>query len=244
MRIEARFCGPPGSGNGGYTAGRLASLIQGPAEVTLRAPPPLETELTLEAREGGAVLLGADGSLIAEAKPAELELSLPGAVSWEEAQAASARYIGFREHPYPGCFVCGPRRAPGSLPGLGLFPGAAQSPSGRPVAAAPFAPPADLADEAGLLKPEFVWAALDCPSWFGHAAFVDPVPKILLGRLTVAIHRRPRAGPGQSAERCVVVGWGIGQERRRITCGSALYDARGECLAMGKAVWVELKPAT
>ena len=146
MRIDSRFCGPPGSGNGGYTAGCVASLIAGPAEVTLRAPPPLDTELELEKRGANAVLLAPDGSLIAEAKPAPLELVLPGPVSWEDAQAARQRYIGFREHPYPGCFVCGPRRAPGSLPGLGLFPGATQTSSGRAVAAAPFAPPADLAD--------------------------------------------------------------------------------------------------
>jgi hypothetical protein len=249
MRIEPRFCGPPGSGNGGYTAGRVASLIAGSAEVTLRAPPPLATELALEARGEGAVLLAPDGSTVAEGQPREFELSLPEAVGWEEAQAATPHYIGFREHPYPGCFVCGPRRSEASGSGLGLFPGAARTASGQSVVAAPFAPPrefcsptdSDLRSGAQgrastLLRPEFIWAALDCPSWFGHAAFVEPVPKILLGRLSVHIERRPRAD-----ERCVVVGWGMGQEGRRITCGSALYDANGECLARAKAIWVELK---
>ena len=36
LSIDRRFCGPPGSGNGGYTAGRLAALIGDPAEITLR----------------------------------------------------------------------------------------------------------------------------------------------------------------------------------------------------------------
>lgn len=240
MRIAPRFCGPPASGNGGYTAGCVASLIAGPAEITLRAPPPLDTELALEARGDGAVLLAPDGSLVAEGKPTQVELDLPGAVGWQQALDASRHYIGFREHPYPGCFVCGPERVPGSGAGLGLFPGATTTASGRKVAAAPFTPPADLADSAGLLRPELVWAALDCPSWFGHAAFVSPVPKILLGRLSVRILRRPHA-VGPAVEPCVVVGWGLGQDGRRITCGSALYTAAGECLAWGKAVWVELK---
>ena len=43
--IEKRFCGPPNSGNAGYVCGMLARHITGAAEVTLRAPPPLETEL-------------------------------------------------------------------------------------------------------------------------------------------------------------------------------------------------------
>ncbi len=240
MRIAPGFCGPSASGNGGYTAGCVASLITGPAEITLRAPPPLDTELSLEARGDGAVLRAPDGSLVAEGKPTQVELELPGPVGWQEALAASQHYLGFREHPYPGCFVCGPERAPGSGPGLGLFPGATTTASGRNVVAAPFVPPADLADEAGLLRPEFVWAALDCPSWFGHAAFVHPVPKILLGRLSVCIARCPQAA-GPTAESCVVVGWGLGQEGRRITCGSALYTAQGDCLAWGKAIWVELK---
>ena len=48
LSIDRRFCGPPGSGNGGYTAGRLAALIGDPAEITLRRPPPLETEMRVE----------------------------------------------------------------------------------------------------------------------------------------------------------------------------------------------------
>ena len=45
--IPERFCGPPGTGNGGYVAGRLASLVASDSgsnptiEVTLRRPIPL-----------------------------------------------------------------------------------------------------------------------------------------------------------------------------------------------------------
>lgn len=47
--IDARFNGPVGSGNGGYTAGLVASRLAAPpghtAQVTLRVPPPLDTPL-------------------------------------------------------------------------------------------------------------------------------------------------------------------------------------------------------
>jgi hypothetical protein len=45
ITIEARYHGPSGSGNGGYTCGRLAALLPGPVEVTLRRPPPLDRSL-------------------------------------------------------------------------------------------------------------------------------------------------------------------------------------------------------
>ena len=43
--ISKRYRGPPNSGNGGYVCGRLARHIAGGAEVTLRAPPPLDKPL-------------------------------------------------------------------------------------------------------------------------------------------------------------------------------------------------------
>ena len=39
--IEERFRGPPRSANGGYICGLLAAHIDGDAEITLLAPPPL-----------------------------------------------------------------------------------------------------------------------------------------------------------------------------------------------------------
>lgn len=54
--IDARFSGPPGTGNGGYVAGRLAASFDGPVEVSLRRAVPLEKELTVE-REGAIVRL-------------------------------------------------------------------------------------------------------------------------------------------------------------------------------------------
>ena len=52
MTIPRRFRGPPNSGNGGYVCGMLGRQIAGAAEVTLRAPPPLETKLDLVEESG------------------------------------------------------------------------------------------------------------------------------------------------------------------------------------------------
>lgn len=55
LSIAARFGGPPGSGNGGYVAGRLANYLPAPTdrltavEITLRKPPPLLVDLLVQA---------------------------------------------------------------------------------------------------------------------------------------------------------------------------------------------------
>ncbi len=53
--IDKRYCGPPNSGNGGYVCGRLARYIPGGAEVTLRAPPPLDKQLDVVATDSFAM---------------------------------------------------------------------------------------------------------------------------------------------------------------------------------------------
>ncbi|MBX6767155.1 MAG: hypothetical protein IRY90_08385, partial [Actinomadura rubrobrunea] len=52
MIIQRRFQGPDGSGNGGYVAGLLAGhLSTDTVTVTLRRPPPLDTELRVTAED-------------------------------------------------------------------------------------------------------------------------------------------------------------------------------------------------
>ena len=61
--VPRRFCGPPDSGNGGWTAGALAALDDAdspdnrcdswpPIEVSLRQPPPLDTPLDVTEADG------------------------------------------------------------------------------------------------------------------------------------------------------------------------------------------------
>ena len=118
--IGARFNGPDGSANGGYTCGRIAELLGGSAEVTLRLPPPLERALVVE-RDGDGFRVLDGETVIAEAIRDSVELAVPDTPSWAEAEAAGARYPGFAQHAFPRCFVCGPEREPGD--GLRVFAG-------------------------------------------------------------------------------------------------------------------------
>lgn len=229
--IERRFRGPAASGNGGYSCGVLGTRAGGPAVVTLRTPPPLEVAMAV-VRAPGRLELRHGETLVAEAAPSATEVTVPEPVGVDAAEEAARGYAWFTGHPYPSCFVCGPERHPGD--GLRIFPGAVR---GREVAAAPWRPDASLADDAGVVREEVVWAALDCPSWFGFHAFApDWRGVILLGRLDARVVARPRAG-----ETCVALGWHLGSDGRKIRCGSAVLAADGRVLASAEATWIQLK---
>ena len=199
--IESRFCGPPGTGNGGYVCGRVAEFINGPAEVTLRRPTPLDTPLTLE-WAGNKVRLLDDSGIIADAHPKEVIAKSPYRLTFNEAQEAMLHYTGFREHLYPGCFVCGTNRSDGD--GLRIFAG---SVPGKECVAAPWIPHHSLSASSGIVKPEFLWAALDCPGYF--AVNRDHHRYMLLGRLEAIIIRQVKVG-----EKLVIIGWHLGSEGR------------------------------
>ena len=125
MVISGHWNGPPGSANGGYTCGVVAGLLEAPsAEVSLRAPPPLDTELTVERDEESARLM--DGStVVAEGRAAPPpDAEPPRTVSLDEAEAASRAGLErwAANHPFPTCVVCGPERDDG----FGVFPGVAR----------------------------------------------------------------------------------------------------------------------
>jgi hypothetical protein len=217
--IAERFRGPPTTANGGYACGLLAQFIEGPAEVTLRSPPPLERPLHVD----GNTLLDGD-EVVAQAKPAAGGFDVPPPVSVEEARAATEHYEWMHDHPYPTCFVCGPEREEGD--GLRIF---ASPVAGRDVYAAPWTPDPDLAGA------EFTWAALDCPSGLVTNTF-DVARRVLLGRLTADIHGTPQPG-----EEHVLTAWPISRDGRKLHTGSALFTADGELLAAANAVWIEVQ---
>jgi hypothetical protein len=228
LEIPKRFCGPPNSGNGGYVCGLLARHLPGTAVVRLKAPPPLNTPLRLEWTNDSAQLLH-ESAVIAAAKSSELRLQPPDCPTIAQAEQAAAAFPGFKSHLFPGCFVCGPDRATGD--GLRIFAGPVQ---GRVLHAAPWVPHPSLADEQGNVAPEFIWAALDCPSAYA----VLPVPAglaIVLGELCASLE-----GPLTVGQRTVVTSWPIAHEGRRHTAGTAIHTAEGQLVALARAVWIEV----
>ncbi len=228
--IPRRYRGPGDSANGGYAAGLLARHLPGTAEITLHRPPPLDRPLLVRQAPGGGVELLDAGSRIAAGRAAALEFAPPPAPPWPLA-AASRHAFGLEAAPAAVCFVCGEARAPGD--GLRLLAGPVDA-SGR--VATTWVPPVEFDDGTGHVRPELVWAVLDCPG--GYALVHARRRTIVTGRLTVRIEARPRVGEG-----CIVAGWPGPESGRKLAAGTALYRADGEPLAVGAAIWFDMGAA-
>lgn len=245
LLIPARFCGPTSSGNGGYTAGLLAERLAEHAdhlpgcpvvEVTLRRPPPLDTDLTVEHLDGPLTRLLAGSTLIAEARCTDEEPHPVDHVAAELAAAAMEGYPGLRSHPFPRCFVCGPARAEGD--GLRIFPG----PVGAGRAASVWVPHASLAEASDLLDPGVqrvgtgtTWAVLDCVS--GWTTDLEGRPMVL-GRIAAQVDALPVVG-----ETHVVVGAHLSTQGRKTHTASTVYDSDGRIVARARHTWLEVDPA-
>jgi hypothetical protein len=234
--IASRFCGPPGSGHGGYVCGRIAAYLDGQATVTLRRPVPLATPMTVEPDQPGSVRVLANGTLIAEAvtTPDGAALELPGPPPVAEARAAGAGSRLRRhpdEHPFPGCFGCGPARAPGD--GLRVLVGPA---GGWSLSADVWQPGETLAGPDGYVRPEFVWAVLDCAGGIALADAAPGDPPHVLGRFSVR-----QLAPVRTGEPYVVTGLRLAEDGHKLTAGSALYTAAGQVVGTARATWIRLR---
>lgn len=227
--IRTRFCGPPESGNGGYTCGLLAAGLQPPVEVTLRRPPPLDRELAVLRNPDGLALLDGDAT-VAEARRVAFALEVPHCPGLGAATEAAARYHGLIEHAFPTCFVCGTGRAPGD--GLRIFAGEVADDG---LVASPWKPDPALADAQGAVRSEFVWAALDCPgAWAWLAELARP---LVLGRLAAVVDVPVLAGRPH-----IVGGWRLGRDGRKHFSGTAIWAADGTVCARARATWIEVDP--
>jgi hypothetical protein len=231
LTLPARFSGPPGTANGGYTCGRLAARLDvDAAAVSLRAPPPLERPLSV-VRDGARAELHHGETLVAEATPAELSLAAPDPVPLDRARAASdqGREQWTAEHPFRTCFVCGPDREPGD--GFRLFPGRLED--GR--YAVPWTPDESVDDGAGHVRAECVWAALDCPTSAPVANF-GAGPPMVLASLTARLYAPVKVGEPHS-----IVSWPLEADGRKRHAAAALFDSGGRLVGASRALWIELR---
>ena len=218
--VDARHNGPPGSGNGGWTAGLIAAHLRHTVpEVTLLKPPPLDTPLNVLPTEEGLRVTSPDDTVVATARRRADDIVAVAAASYEEALAATNRYPGHGRHHFPTCFVCGPQRPDG----LRIFPGRLDDGRTAAIFTTPHA-----------IDPVMVWAALDCPG--GWTVIEGDLPWVL-GRFAVALDDLPTAG-----EECVVVGEAVRREGRKAMVRTTLYAPDQQVLARGEVTWIQLPP--
>src|SRR5437773_2609893 len=159
--IDRRYNGPIDRGNGGWMAGSLARLFGDVSvSVALRAPVPLAVPMCVRWRDDGTATLDDNGTVVAEAAVAPLDLEVPVAPDPVEAEAAGvlAQQVSAQHGanwPYAHCFGCGFARSDG----LRIVPG----PVGNDgIVATTSTPPSLESDADGQLAVEATWAALDC----------------------------------------------------------------------------------
>lgn len=230
ITIDARFNGPPNSAQGGYVAGILANFLGGTnVEVTLRKPPALNKSLTVADDGDSLRLLDAD-ILVAEARRLRVDTDVPDPPSFDEAAIAARNYPGLERHPFPTCFACGPDRAEDD--GMRLSAGPMPD---RNLTATPWVPAQALVGAGGTVAPEFVWAALDCPSGWAATEFA-PGREAVLGRIAARIERRviPRV-------RYVIASWPVGHDHRKLHAASAVFDEDRALHAVAIATWILLE---
>lgn len=232
LTVPARFRGPARSGNGGWTAGRLAEELMahlGPTTVTVRlsVPPPLDVPLDVEVTDEAATARD-DDRVVATATRADADLHVVEGITPDLAREATEHYAGLDFHPFPGCFVCGTDRAEGD--GLRIFPGQVDDDEGQARVAATWTPDPSVADDDGDATIPATWAALDCiGGWAG-----DLNERLMvLGTMTAVVGLPPRVG-----EEHVVVGGARGREGRRTFTAAAIYDPSGRAIAVAEHVWI------
>jgi len=256
--VPTRFCGPPSSGNGGWSAGAIAAYAgeECPADhsrpwptvsVSLLAPPPLEAPMTVAHAEDGGVVATYDGKPVLAARCTHDEVTDVEPVRRDDARAAMAGYAGLSSHPFPTCFSCGTGREPGD--GLRIFPGrvgdapgeGGEVPGARvaatwvpdPSVAEDYHAYADAQPRASL---PVTWAAMDCVGgWAG-----DLQERLMvLARITARLDSLPVIG-----EEHVLVGQARGQEGRKTWTSSTLHDAGGRVVASAEHLWIAVDPTT
>jgi len=175
-----------------------------------------------------------DGSeLIIEAAKTTIDVAQHLAAPFDQAQRASSTSPAFANHPFPTCFTCGPERREGD--GLRIFPGRIlDADDSDSLFAAPWIPDSSLTSGGVVVRPEFVWAAMDCPT--GFAAGFPWRGTLVTGRLAVE-----QIAPIYPLRPYVVMSWSTSSEGRKYHAGAALYDSSGEMCARARATWIKLE---
>jgi hypothetical protein len=98
-----------------------------------------------------------------------------------------------------------------------------------------------VAGADGRVRPEVIWAALDCPSGIAAAEAADlPADTaVVLGRMAATVGGRPWPG-----DRCRVVAWPLTVDGRKLRASSALLGPDGQVLTAARTVWITVARPT
>lgn len=242
LTLTKQFVGPPALGNGGFVVGHMARALAsgdvvgaGPIEVTLRAPVPIDIALRFQFSDEGGVALMNGEDVLATAKRTELDLDMLEPPSADAARALRPsslslkpgfhQQLGARIGVHPVCFCCGAEPEEGY--GLRVFPSVVE---GRDDVTALWTPHDNFAGENGLVGPEMIGAAIDCPGAF---AFLENDQRAgLLGRMSVEFVKELKAG-----DETRIVGWRMETDGRKMIAGTAIFDSDGDLVAKAKQTW-------
>lgn len=234
LRVDERFQGPTGRGQGGWAAARLAAIVAEPVTVWLRAAIPLAVEMGV--RRTGAGWSCTHGSeVILEATPWDPDTVPCEPITIDEAVEGRHRFLfDASNHHAPQCFSCGMqpdsmRVHAGPLPDRG----------DETLFATDWTPPDWAVRTDGSVDPGVLWAALDCTSAF----FVCCHPvmrRAFTGTYAVEVFR-----PVEPGETLALVSWagdsGTEWKRRKRGAASAAFAADGDTVARARSLWIAVE---
>ncbi|MGJ4745212.1 hypothetical protein ACQV5M_02520 [Leptospira sp. SA-E8] len=235
--LSQRFCGPPKTGNGGFTAGILVEAVgTNSAEIRLLGPTPVETPILMESENGQQGTIYDDSKkILATLKSIQdkdfPEHKLPVVPDLEDAKKFSALYPGFQTHPFPTCFVCGPKRKVND--GMRIFVGPAPEQIGfENLMAGHWLPDETVAARDGFVRDAAIWGALDCPG--GFAAVLDEPQLIVLSKIQGKIIERPKIGVDYT-----VLSWRLQKMSRAFKVVTAIFKSDSKRLfAIAEGLWL------
>lgn len=219
ITIDPHFTGPSASGNGGVSAGLAAALLNKPAQVRLRRPPPLGRPLQVQRSEGEIQVVDAgDAVLIATEGTHPVDVPVDSDVLARTLERGPTAV--FNDHTAPECYVCGHRSD-----GLRVCPHRLPD---TDILATVWTPDASVSSNGRTVDPHIVWGALDSPAGFAVTRYgVEPMTFFAaLTRMTTDIVQ-----PVRVDHPVAVFGWLIDQDERRINGGTAIVVPDGTVLA-------------
>ena len=230
VQVHRRFRGPPTSGNGGYVAGLVAEWIDGPAEVDLLAPIPLEVPLHRR-RDDAEVMLFDARPDYARGRPLDdpLDFDLPGPPSRGRAGGggdelprpagpSDPRLLRLRHRTRPGRRpVHLSRRKPASRRGRGGM-GSRRGTGGTRTA---------MSRNAISGRCSIAPAISACASRGRWRCWRES--------------RRGSSGRSRPANGLRITGWELSREGRKHHAATVIHDEAGEVVALSRGAWIEIE---